>query len=123
MLAFPCNQFGGQAPASDECERSYMHKKVGTSAFPVFDKVDVNGPDALETFKVAKTLANPQSPFEIAWNYEKFLIDADGIPVARFPSDADPLVAEEQIKKYATEGKNIIPLIKELRSFRKRVLE
>lgn len=99
VLAFPCNQFGAQAPASDACERAYMHRKVGLTSFPVFDKVDVNGPSALEAFKVAKAAADPVRPFEIAWNYEKFLIDADGIPRKRYASDDSPLVAEQDIRE------------------------
>jgi glutathione peroxidase len=102
VLGFPCNQFGAQAPCSSDCERAYLFHKlqlpVGT--FPVFDKGDVNGPASLEPFVVAKNQAKGHDTgFDIAWNYEKFVVDADGKPVARFASDADPLEAEAVIRK------------------------
>ena len=54
-MAFPSDQFGGQAPCSSSCERAYAYHKVGAqSNFPVFDKVEVNGPTALETYTVLK---------------------------------------------------------------------
>ena len=55
MLAFPCNQFGGQAPATDECERNYTYRRMqlpfSPPSFTIFDKVDVNGPYALPLFR------------------------------------------------------------------------
>ena len=72
MIAFPSNQFGGQAPASDECERAFAYTKVGVpyGTFPVFDKVDINGPSQLPLFRFLKSKA--RFPLcggcETAWN-------------------------------------------------------
>jgi len=107
VLAFPCNQFGAQAPCSSECEREYMSHKLnftaGTSTpgFTVLDKVDVNGPGTLEAYAVLKTGANRghDAGFDIMWNYEKFVVDANGIPVSRFASSDSPLKAEADIRQ------------------------
>ena len=103
LLAFPSNQFGAQAPACDECERAYMYLKMGVKAdaFPVFDKVDVNGPDSLTTFAILKDKAKgtDHAGSDIAWNYEKFLVDGDGKPLERYSSGQSPLVAEKAIRK------------------------
>lgn len=101
VLAFPCNQFGGQAPCSSECEKAYLFHKMGVApgSFPVFDKAIVNGPGTIEPFTVAKDHAKGHDTgFDVAWNYEKFILDGDGKPVARFASDTDPLKAEPVIK-------------------------
>jgi glutathione peroxidase len=56
VMAFPCNQFGAQAPCSSDCERAYMYHKVGLpeGSFPIFDKIDANGPQQPETYAVLK---------------------------------------------------------------------
>lgn len=102
ILAVPCNQFGAQAPCSSQCESAYLFHKMGlpVGSFPTFDKADVNGPMAIEPFVVAKNHAKGHDTgFDVAWNYEKFVMDSDGKPVGRFASDADPLSAEPLIRK------------------------
>ena len=102
LIAFPSNQFGSQAPCSSECERAYIYHKVGVEygVFPAFDKVLVNGPGSLETFAVLKTSAKGHDTgFDIAWNYEKFVVDAHGVPVGRYSSDTSPLDAEDVIRQ------------------------
>jgi len=104
VLAFPSNQFGGQAPHSSACERDYMYKKVGVAsgAFPVFDKVDVNGPSSLPLYTFLKK-RSPRLPncagCDVAWNYEKFLVGADGAPIARYAAETSPMEAEAAILK------------------------
>ena len=86
-----------------------MYKKVGLEhgAFPVFDKVEVNGPGSLPLFRFLKKRA-PKLPgcagCEIAWNYEKFLLDGAGVPVARYAAATSPMAAEEMIVKLLTAG-------------------
>jgi len=102
LMAFPSNQFGAQAPCSSECERAYIYHKVGVAAgtFPTFDTAIVNGPGTLETFAVLKGKAKGHDTgFDIAWNYEKFVIDGNGVPVGRYASDASPLDAEDDIRQ------------------------
>ena len=102
-MAFPCNQFGAQAPCSSDCERAYMYHKVGLppSAFTVFDKGVVNGPGTMEPYTVAKNQAKQghDAGFDVMWNYEKFLVDGAGKSVNRYASDASPLAAEGDIRK------------------------
>lgn len=103
MLAFPSNQFGGQAPASDECERAFAYKKFGVpyGAFPVFDKVDINGEGGLPLFRFLKSKAHLPlcGGCETAWNYEKFLVDGEGRVISRFASATSPLEAEPKIRE------------------------
>ena len=102
VLAFPSNQFGGQAPCSSSCERAYAYHKVGAqSNFPVFDKVEVNGPTALETYTVLKHgsgLIEDGPPRELGWNYEKFLVASNGTVIQRYGSATSPLAAEGDIR-------------------------
>lgn len=61
VLAFPCNQFGYQEPGTDDCARAYFHEHVPTLGLTVFDKVDVNGPAALDLFTFLKASAADQA--------------------------------------------------------------
>jgi len=100
VLAFPCNQFGSLAPGSPSCERAYMyHKLDGVKNFPIFDKMEANGPGEIELYAVLKAgTAGKGPPYELGWNYEKFLVDGDGVPVGRYSSTDSPLVAEDDIR-------------------------
>lgn len=102
LIAIPSNQFGAQAPCSDECERAYIYHKIGVpyGTFPTFDKALVNGPGSLETYAVLKTNAKGHDTgFDIAWNYEKFVVDAEGVPVGRYSSETSPLYAEAVVRQ------------------------
>ena len=109
MLAFPCNQFGGQAPGTDECERNYTYRRLqlptDAANFTIFDKSVVNGPGSLPLYTYLKDAAPKQPPFDIcgdcdvAWNFEKFLLNATGQPVARYPAGVSPSVAESKVRE------------------------
>lgn len=76
VLAFPCNQFGQQeADAPKEIELFARRTKKAT--FPIFDKVEVNGPHTAPLYTALKQSLNVQS---IEWNFGKFLIGRDGKP-------------------------------------------
>lgn len=117
LVAFPCNQFGGQAPGTSDEERFYAHRKFGFE-FPVMDKLEVNGPDAHPLYKflrAGKPLSLPSSsappPGErgrIEWNYVKFLVDRDGQPVKRFKPAFDPLDFEGDVRLLLA-GKDVLP--------------
>jgi len=107
ILAFPSNQFGAQAPGSDECEREYAQYKFGAK-FPVFDKILVNGEGSHPTYvflkdpKYADYVGGYQMPmpfYAITWNYEKFLVNATGQPVNHYESGFDPMKMEDEIVK------------------------
>lgn len=105
VLAFPSNQFGAQAPRCSACERAYAYYKLGIPAeegaeiFPVFDKVDANGPAQSPVYALLKKQKKLEgcAGCEITWNYEKFVVDGSGKAVARLSPEADPRAAEEII--------------------------
>jgi len=107
VLGFPCDQFGGQAPGSDKCEREYAWRKFGFD-FPVFDKVHIEGEETHEAYRVLKDPKfesavgryNASMPFKhVLWNYEKFLVNADGVPVNHYLSGFDPRDMEADVRK------------------------
>lgn len=89
VLAFPCNQFGEQEPASMPEIESFLGERYAPK-FPLFQKVEVNGEDQHPIFKWLKEQAPPAEGqvqgADIAWNFEKFLIDKAGRPVKRYSS-------------------------------------
>ncbi len=88
VAGFPCNQFGGQEPGTNADIAEFCSAKFDVS-FPMFAKIDVNGP---KRHALYEQLAGKDSPFpgKVAWNFTKFLVDADGKVVARFKSGVEP---------------------------------
>ena len=90
VLAFPCNQFGRQEPGSADDIRSFCRDRYCVG-FPVFDKVEVNGPGrhplyaSLTRFLDADGVAG-----DIQWNFEKFLVSPRGQAVQRFRPQVEP---------------------------------
>ncbi len=82
VLAFPCNQFGGQEPGTNEEIKQFCSSKYNVS-FPLYDKLEVNGPNRHPLYVA---LAGQDSPFpgDIKWNFGKFLIGRDGKILKRF---------------------------------------
>jgi glutathione peroxidase len=88
ILAFPCNQFGGQEPGTNEEIKNFCSSKYGVT-FTLFDKIEVNGKNRSPLY--AKLTANTNTEQgDIKWNFEKFLISKDGEIVARFRSKVTP---------------------------------
>jgi len=84
VLAFPCNQFGGQEPGTPEEISSFCTLNYGVS-FPVMDKVEVNGRGALPLFAWLKAAApGILGSRGIKWNFTKFLVGRDGKVVRRY---------------------------------------
>jgi glutathione peroxidase len=88
VLGFPCNQFGGQEPGSNEEIKQFCSSKYNVT-FPLFDKLDVNGPGRHPLYT---GLAGPDSPYpgDIKWNFGKFLIGRDGKILKRFEPKTAP---------------------------------
>jgi glutathione peroxidase len=88
ILAFPCNQFGGQEPGTNDEIKQFCSSKYNVS-FPLFDKIEVNGANRHPLYN---TLAGKDSPFagDIKWNFSKFLIGRDGTILKRFESKVTP---------------------------------
>jgi glutathione peroxidase len=90
ILAFPCNQFGGQEPGSEAEISRFCRTNYGVE-FPMFEKVEVNGDDRIPLYAwLANDDVGPDGAGDIAWNFAKFLIDADGNLVARFAPTVEP---------------------------------
>jgi glutathione peroxidase len=90
ILGFPCNQFLGQEPGSAEEIQAFCRKNYGVT-FDMFAKVEVNGENACELYKFLTSLdTKPKGAGKIGWNFEKFLIDRNGMVVARFGSGTKP---------------------------------
>ncbi len=90
VVGFPCNQFGGQEPGSPEEIQEFCSMTYGVS-FPMFEKVEVNGPGRHPIYEELTTFADPDGEAgDIKWNFEKFLISKDGEIVQRFRPMTDP---------------------------------
>ena len=90
VLGFPCNQFGRQEPGEAREIGAFCQANYGVS-FPMFAKIDVNGPAALPLFRFLKERARGLlGTREIKWNFTKFLIGRDGRPVRRFAPATPP---------------------------------
>jgi glutathione peroxidase len=88
VLGFPCNQFGGQEPGTNEEIKQFCSSTYQVS-FPLFDKIEVNGPNRHPLYVA---LAGPRSPFpgDIKWNFSKFLIGRNGEILKRFEPRTTP---------------------------------
>ena len=88
VLGFPCNQFGGQEPGTNEEIKQFCSSKYDVT-FPLFDKIEVNG---AKRHPLYVALAGEQSPFpgDIKWNFGKFLIGKDGKILKRFEPKTAP---------------------------------
>jgi len=99
ILAFPCNQFGGQEPGTPQQIEEFCSTKFGIT-FPIFQKTDVNGPHTHPLFVYLKTAAPGLLGTEaIKWNFTKFLIGRDGLPVKRYASASSPSSISADIQK------------------------
>ncbi|MFC3053138.1 glutathione peroxidase [Kordiimonas pumila] len=95
ILGFPCNQFGKQDPGSNDEIGEFCQINYGVS-FPMFSKIDVNGPEADPLYKYLKAVKPGILGTEkIKWNFTKFLIGKDGEVVRRYA----PLDKPESIRK------------------------
>jgi glutathione peroxidase len=100
ILAFPCNQFGGQEPATNQEIQQFCQLNFGVS-FPVMAKIQVNGPEAEPLFEYLKDQARGlMKTRAIKWNFTKFLVNKNGVVVKRYaprtkPSQFVQAIAEE----------------------------
>jgi len=99
VLAFPCNQFGGQEPGSDAEVKAFA-ARYGAK-FPMFSKIEVNGSGSHPLFKY---LRESQGSFlgmnGVKWNFEKFLVDKTGKCVKRYAPTSSPLSIVKDIEGY-----------------------
>ncbi|PSS18819.1 hypothetical protein M430DRAFT_140431 [Amorphotheca resinae ATCC 22711] len=106
ILGFPCNQFGGQEPGSDDDIQSFCQLNYGVT-FPILGKTDVNGDKANPLFEWLK---NEQPGLlglkRVKWNFEKFLIGKDGKVKGRWASTTKPESLEAPILEELAKGKS-----------------
>lgn len=95
VLGFPCNQFGGQEPGTNEEIKEFCSSKFNVT-FPLFDKIEVNG-EKRHPLYVALAGKNSPFPGDIKWNFNKFLIGKDGRILQRFDSKVAP--ESEEMRK------------------------
>ncbi|AZH31550.1 MULTISPECIES: glutathione peroxidase [Paenibacillus] len=99
VLGFPCNQFGGQEPGSSEEAAEFCQLNYGVN-FPVFAKVDVNGPDTAALFEyLKKQQPGEQEDGTIQWNFTKFIVNREGVPVGRFEPKESPEAMKAAIEQ------------------------
>lgn len=89
VLGFPCNQFGKQEPGNADDITQTCQINYGVS-FPIFEKVDVNGPTAHPVFRYLQDELPGVLGKRIKWNFTKFLIGKDGQVVKRFAPTTKP---------------------------------
>ena len=108
ILGFPCNQFMQQDPGDNDTIQEFCQVNYGVS-FPILGKTEVNGDKAEPVYEwMKKEIPGILGFKRVKWNFEKFLISADGKVVQRWASTAKPETLEkpilEEIKK--AEGKS-----------------
>ena len=90
VAGFPCNQFAGQEPGTSEEIATFCSTTYGVS-FPLYEKVDVNGPDQHPLYR--ELVQHPDADGtagDVQWNFEKFLVSADGQVLGRFRPRVEP---------------------------------
>lgn len=104
MLGFPCNQFGGQDPGSNDDIQNFCMVNYGVS-FPIMGKTEVNGDKAEPLYEwMKKEQPGLMGMKRIKWNFEKFLIGRDGTVKARWASTTKPEALQAAIEKELNAG-------------------
>jgi glutathione peroxidase len=94
VLGVPCNQFGGQEPGTPEEIAAFCSTTYGVT-FPLTEKVDVNGAGRHPLYaELTLTPDDEGEAGDVEWNFEKFLVGADGEVVARFRPEVTPEAPE-----------------------------
>ena len=84
VLGFPCNQFGGQEPGTAEEIETFCSTTYGVS-FPMYEKIDVNGPDRHPLYgELTETADADGKAGDVVWNFEKFLVSPEGKVIGRY---------------------------------------
>ena len=96
ILDFPCNQFAGQAPGTDDEIHQFCTLRFNTS-FPRFKKINVNGAEESPLYTYLKSQKKGAFGSRIKWNFTKFLIDREGNVVERFAPTVKPEAIDEKI--------------------------
>lgn len=98
VLGFPCDQFGGQEPGSDEEIAGFCERNFGVT-FPLFSKVDVNGEQAHPLFAWLRSQKGGLLGRKIKWNFTKFLLAKDGTVIGRYSPTTKPEQITDDIER------------------------
>ena len=104
VLGFPCNQFGSQEPGTADEIQDFCEKKFSVT-FPLFAKIDVNGPNTHPLYQQLKS-AKPGllGSQDIKWNFTKFLVSRDGQVQKRYGAQTHPNAREPAVLEALGEG-------------------
>ena len=96
VLGFPCNQFGGQDPGSNEEIAGFCQLNYGVT-FPIMEKISVNGSEAHPLYRwLTAEAPGLLGSKAIKWNFTKFLVGKDGRVIKRYaPQDAPEKLAQD----------------------------
>lgn len=97
ILDFPCNQFGNQAPGTEEEIVDFCQTKFGVT-FKTFQKIDVNGENESPLFTYLKSQKKGLMGNKVKWNFTKFLVDRNGNVIDRFGPTVVPEKIDEKVK-------------------------
>ncbi|MDQ8030006.1 MAG: glutathione peroxidase [Brevundimonas sp.] len=99
VLGFPCNQFGAQEPGRADEIASFCSTTYGVE-FPMFDKIEVNGPDRHPLYDwLTRQKRGLLGTRDVKWNFTKFLTDREGRVVARYAPQVEPKAIKADIEK------------------------
>lgn len=98
VLGFPCSQFKDQEPGDDAQVEQACQLNFGVN-FPLFSKIDVNGPNAHPLYRYLKEQASGLLGSGIKWNFTKFLVDQNGKVIKRYSPTTTPRKIEGDIRK------------------------
>lgn len=96
ILDFPCNQFGNQAPGTEEEIEDFCQSRYGVT-FKMFKKIEVNGENEEPLYTYLKSQQGGMLGSKIKWNFTKFLVDRNGNVVERFAPTTTPDKIEEKV--------------------------
>lgn len=99
VLGFPCNQFGSQEPLSEPEIKEFVTGKYKVT-FDLYSKINVNGDEALPLYKYLKSKQGGFLGSFIKWNFTKFLVDRQGIPVKRYSPNSVPNSFKKDVEHY-----------------------
>lgn len=104
VLGFPCNQFGGQEPGTDQEIKNFCSVNYGVS-FPLFAKIEVNGATAHPLYRFLKDARRGLFGTQrIKWNFTKFLIRRDGVPLKRYSPRDKPENIAHDVERLLTQN-------------------
>ena len=90
VVGVPCNQFGGQEPGTSDEIAEFCSATYGVT-FPMTEKVEVNGPGRHPAYDVLTATSDADGDSgDVQWNFEKFLLDAEGRVVGRYRPQTQP---------------------------------